>query len=117
MSEVSVEFSFDEAKMKQKGVKKEDIYYTLKKKFSKVGFHCDEKDDVLIFFGSGKKEDYVMSWYNVLPLIYCEWFTDCASHCVINKDNVEYEVLANVPRAKEIVKYCMELGGISERYA
>lgn len=30
---MQVEFSFDDQKMVKKGVRKEDIYYTLKKKF------------------------------------------------------------------------------------
>lgn len=113
MSEVSVEFSFDEAKMKQKGVKKEDIYYTLKKKFGEKGLVCSEDEETLIFSGTGKNTDEAQIFSIIFPLIYSKWFTDCAARCIFVKNGEWCDILANIPRAKAIVEYCTNIGGIS----
>lgn len=115
MADVSVEFSFDEPKMQQMGIKKGDIYYTMKKKFSEKGLVCTADGDPLIFAGTGKNGDEAKLFSIIMPLIYSEWFLECASRCIFYKNSEWCDILANTPRAKEIVEYGM--GGISAKYA
>lgn len=100
---MQVEFSFDNAKMEQKGVRKEDIYYTLKKNFAKKGLECAADGEVLTFVGTGKNEDYGNIWAIIFALIDCDWFTETASSCVFVENGKEEDILSQIPRAKHIM--------------
>ena len=91
---MQVEFSFDDQKMVKKGVRKEDIYYTLKKNFAERGLECT---------ADGKNEDYGNIWAIIFALIECDWFTDTASSCVFVENGKEEDILSQIPRAKHIM--------------
>lgn len=103
MANMQVEFSFDHDKMERKGVKKADIYYTLKKNFEKRGLACTADGDVLTFSGTGKSEDYGNIWAIIFALIECDWFTECASRCTFIENEKEEDILSQIPRAKQIL--------------
>lgn len=104
MKTMQVEFSFDSEKMKQKNVRKEDIYYTLKKNFAKKGLKCADDGEVLTFVGTGKNEDYGNIWAIVFALIDCDWFTDCVSYCTFVENGKEEDILSQIPKAKRIME-------------
>ena len=66
---MQVEFSFDDQKMVKKGVRKEDIYYTLKKNFAERGLECTADGKILTFASTGKNEDYGNIWAIIFALI------------------------------------------------
>lgn len=104
MSKMQVRFSFDDVLMKKKGVKREDIYYTLKKKFSAKGLICVSDNEVLIFENAGNENDYGNMWAIILALIECDWFVDCASSCVFVENGKGENILAQIPEMKRIIE-------------
>ena len=103
MAIMQVEFSFDNGKMEKQGIRKEEVYYALKKNFAKKGLKCAADEDVLTFIGTGKSEDYGNIWAIIFTLIDCDWFTDCVSHCVFVENGKEEDILSQIPRAKHII--------------
>ena len=100
---IQVEFSFDDQKMVKKGVRKEDIYYTLKKNFAERGLECTADGKILTFASTGKNEDYGNIWAIIFALIECDWFTDTASSCVFVENDKEEDILSQIPKAKHIM--------------
>lgn len=104
MSIKQVRFSFDDNLIEKKGVKREDIYYTLKKNFLAKGLKCISDNEVLIFESAGNENDYGNMWAIILALVDCDWFVDCASSCVFVEDGKEEDILSQLPEMKKIME-------------
>lgn len=104
MSKMQVKFSFDDVLMKEKGVKREDIYYTLKKNFSAKGLICISDSEVLIFESAGHENDYGNIWAIVLALVDCDWFVECVSSCVFIENGKSEDILSQIPEMKRIME-------------
>lgn len=112
MAKMQVIFSFDDKLIEKKGVKREDIYYTIKKNFIQRGLQCISDGEQLVFENTGHKDDYGNMWALILALIDCDWFTDCAASCVFIEDGIKEDVLSQVPEVKRI----MERNGLKTSY-
>lgn len=104
MSDMQIKFSFDDDLMKKKGVKREDIYYTLKKNFEAKGIACVSETDILVFESKGNENDYGNMWAIALALVDCDWFTECASSCVFIENGKSEDILSQVPEMKRIME-------------
>lgn len=103
MAKMQVRFSFDDKLMESKGVRREDVYYTLKKNFLQKGLQCVSDDDLLVFEDRGHENDYGNMWAIILALVDCDWFTDCASSCVFVENGKWEDVLSQVSEIKRIM--------------
>lgn len=104
MSKMQVKFSFDDVLMKEKGVKREDIYYTLKKNFSAKGLICISDSEVLIFENAGNENDYGNMWAIILALVECDWFVECVSSCAFIENGKCEDILSQIPEMKRIME-------------
>ena len=103
MAKMQVRFSFDDELIEKKGVKRRDIYYTIKKNFTQKGLKCVSDGEQLVFEDMGHKDDYGNMWAIILALVDCDWFTDCASSCVFVENGKREDVLSQVPEIKRIM--------------
>lgn len=101
--ELKVRFTFDDDLMKRNGIKRQDVYYTLKKWFSERGLVCISDDDVLMFQGTGQENDYGNIWVILMRLIESDWFTKCAASCDYIEDGEVEDVLSQVPKARKML--------------
>lgn len=103
MAKMQVRFSFDDELIEKKGVKRRDIYYTIKKNFTQKGLKCVSDGEQLVFEDMGHEDDYGNMWAIILALVDCDWFTDCASSCVFVENGKREDVLSQVPEIKRIM--------------
>ena len=103
MERLQVRFSFDDNSMEINGIKRQDVYFTLKKNFSERGMKCVSENDVLVFEDMGRENDYGNMWSIIIGLIKSDWFVKCASSCVFTEDDVEEDILSQVPRLRHIM--------------
>jgi hypothetical protein len=89
--------------MEINGIKRQDVYFTLKKNFSERGMKCVSENDVLVFEDMGRENDYGNMWSIIIGLIKSDWFVKCASSCVFTEDDVEEDILSQVPRLRHIM--------------
>lgn len=116
MSRLSVEFSFDDEKLKQKGKSKADLYYALKKNFARQGLVCTaDTADMITFSGTGRKEDEGRTWFLLISLINTDWFEDCATRCMFYRRGIKTDILADIPHAKQTKAKAMR--GLRGNYA
>ena len=103
MEHLQFKVSFDDTKIEKKNLRKEDIYYTIKKHFLQRGLRFVPDDKYLIFENTGRSTDYGHMWAIIMALLKCDWFTDCASDCVFIEDGEEEDILSQLPRVKQIM--------------
>lgn len=103
MPTMQVKFSFDESQMEMNGIKRQDICYTLKKRFLQKGLKCVSGEDILIFEDTGKEDDYANMWSIIIGLIKSDWFINCASSCVFIEDDDEEDVLSQAPKLRRMM--------------
>ena len=104
VGDMQVKFTFDEERLRKKDLRREDIYYTIKKNFISKGIRCISDDDILAFADMGNKDDYANMWAIIIGLIKCDWFTETASSCVFIEDGECEDVLSQLPKLQEIMK-------------
>lgn len=104
MSQMQVKFMFDDELMEKKSVKREDIYYTLKKNFSAKGLKCVSDNEILIFESAGRENDYGNMWAIVLALVDCDWFVECVSFCAFIENGKSEDILSQIPEIKRIME-------------
>lgn len=95
-------FTFSDELMKKNGIEREDVYYTLKKRFKERGLVCISDDDVLMFEGTGHKDDYGHIWGIIIALIDGVWFEKCASSCDYIEDGKVEDVFSQIPKLKKM---------------
>lgn len=116
MSQMSVEFSFDDEKLQRNGESKADLYCTLKKYFQEEGLACvADREDMLIFSGVGKKSDYGILWALILAVADCDWITDYLTHFMWVENDREEDILPQLSKMKR--KKVTPMRGLREQYA
>lgn len=73
-----VEYTFDEAKIKENGYSRERIYSALNEEYSKRNFVCSRADDVLTFDSTGHKDDLSTVFILQSMLANSDWFLETA---------------------------------------
>jgi len=109
MSEMYVEFSFDDEKLQQRGKDRAAVYSQLKKEFTELGVPCTADGDILRFTGTGRNEDYGHIRLVVLELmLFSDWFEACATRCLFVENGVRSDLISQIPRAKYVYEYGMQ---------
>lgn len=116
MSQMSVEFAFDDQKLQKRGMNREAVYSMLKQSFKTKGIPCVADDEVLTFAGNGRNEDYGCIWSVIIKLIDSDWFEDCATRCMFVEDGVWDDLIPQIPTAKKVKARAMR-GFRGQQYA
>lgn len=100
MNGMQVVFSFDENKIKTRGLKKEDIYYNITKNYLNIGLHCVSSSDILAFEDDSTKDNYGKIWAILVSLIECDWFTETVSRCEFIENGKSEDIYVQLPKLK-----------------
>ena len=93
---MKVEFTFDKAKVQQRGYTLEAVYHTIKKNFEAKHLRCIAEHEILAFTGNDNEGDFSSMWAIIMALLRTEWFSDIAASCVwYDDDGTEEDVLAH----------------------
>jgi hypothetical protein len=103
MGNMQVKFTFNDDLLIKNGYNRQDIYYTLKKNFKSRGLKCVSENENLIFEDTGKENDYGNMWAIIIGLIKSDWFDKCASSCVFVEDDIEEDILVQIPKLRKIM--------------
>lgn len=97
-----VEYTFDEAKIRENGYSRERIYSALNEEYSKRNFVCSRADDVLTFDSTGHKDDLSTVFTLTRQLANSDWFLETAvSYLFYINDTAEPEdFLINIRRLR-----------------
>lgn len=100
---LQVRFTFSDTLMNANKIKRESVYYTLKKNFTQRGLVCVSENNVLAFKGTGQEDDYGNIWAILMGLIESDWFIKCADSCDYIENGEVEDVLAQVPKARKLL--------------
>lgn len=100
MNRMRVVFSFDKNKIKTRGLKKEDIYYTITKNYLNIGLHCVSSSDILAFEDDSTKDNYGKIWAILVSLIECDRFTETVSRCEFIENGKSEDIYVQLPKLK-----------------
>lgn len=98
-----VEFTFDDEKLKARGIERKNLYATIKENFHSKGLLCISDSQILAFEGTGRETDFGNVWFLTVSLLYYDWFVDSASSCVYFENGKMEDVLVQVPEIREIM--------------
>lgn len=92
---MKVEITFNDTAIKDNGIRKTDIYHTIKNAFAKHDLPCLSDGNVLAFGDKCREDDYAYMWNVIKSLMISDWFLKCAASCnFIDDENTEEDVLS-----------------------
>ncbi len=105
---MKIEFAFDDNKIADSNLSKNEIYEHLKRSFSKYDLPCVKDDESLVFKGNGNENDYAHIWNLIIAYLKTDWFLKVASKCNFYKydDGEVYEDILSVisiPRVESML--------------
>lgn len=69
---MKVEFTFDKAKVQQRGYTLEAVYHALKKNFEAKHLRCITEHEILAFADNGNEGDFPSMWAIIMALLRTE---------------------------------------------
>ena len=93
---MTMEFTFDNEKIKAAGYTTESIYEAMKSNFKSKGLRCVNEGEVLVFGEIGDNNDYG-KMIGMMSLLTCQdWFLDIASTWIFRENGGYEDVLRQV---------------------